>query len=137
MVDFNFSRLPWITFNWEDNWLAAKFNGTSGVPGAVETTVEQTCKNALKLLIKLFKVEIVLLPNNTASVAFLEPKYTFSDCIVVFGESIFTFSTAFKLIDFLELNKIWSKVVLNTNLPELIKICLPEYWSGDWGGFDG
>jgi hypothetical protein len=49
------------------------------VPGAVETTVEQTCKKALKLSIKLFKVEIVLLPNNNGSVAFLEPKYNFPD----------------------------------------------------------
>ena len=73
------------------------------VPGAVEVKVEQTSKNSFKLSIKLFKVDIVLSPNNTGSVAFLEPKYTFFDCIVIFGESIFTFSTAFKLIDFAEL----------------------------------
>ena len=59
--------------------MAATFKGTISVPGGVETKVEQVCKNALKLSIKLFKVEIVLLPNNTGSVAFLEPKYTFSD----------------------------------------------------------
>ena len=83
-VDFNFSRLPWIIFSWDDNWFAAKFNGTIGVPGAVETTVEQICKNAFKLLIKLFKVAIVLFPNNNGSVAFLEPKYNFPDCNPVF-----------------------------------------------------
>ena len=43
---------------------------------------------------------------NCGSVAFLEPKYNFPDCNVTVGASILTLSTAFKLTDFLELNKI-------------------------------
>jgi len=133
-LDFIESKLACNACKLEFNWVAAKFNCTKGVPEGVDTAVEHIVMKPERFVISWFNKDIVWLPNNNGSVAFLEPKYTFSDWITVDGVSILTLYTAFKFIDLLELNNIWSSFELNTNLPELTIICFPLYWFGIVGG---
>jgi hypothetical protein len=116
------------------NWVDTTFKGPNGVPGGVETNVLQIWANEERLEISWLSNSTVWLPNNKGSVAFLDPMYTFLDWNITVGVSILTPSIAFKLTVLLELNKIWSWVVLNTILPELMITCFPAYWLGDWGG---
>jgi hypothetical protein len=79
VLDFNFSRLPLISSSLLDNKLAGKDNVINGVPGAVDTTFSKEFKNPTILSSIDAKVAIVLSPNKTGSVAFLEPNNTLFD----------------------------------------------------------
>ena len=117
-----------------DIWPATIFKGPTGVPGGVETKVEQIVINDCKLTKSCSNKSTVLLPNNKGSVAFLEPNLIEGAFITKLAlVSKLNPLTALNPIVWAELNKIWSTVELNTNLPEFINICLPAYWSGDVG----
>jgi len=58
-------------------------------------------------------------PLSKGSVAFLSPKYIFSEAMYVSLASTLTVVGVFKLILLFEVSKISLDLALNTNLPEL------------------
>ena len=131
LISWRFCCKP---FNIVDICPATIFKGPKGVPGGVETNVEQIVINASKFTNNWFNKVTVLFPNNKGSVAFLEPN-------LIKGDPTIKFALVSKLNPLTELNPIvwaelsnkWSWVVLNTNRPEFRITCLPAYWSGDVG----
>jgi hypothetical protein len=79
VLDFNFSRLPLIAFNLVDRKNAGVDNATNGVPAPVDIIPFKESKNSTILSSIDVKVAIVLSPNKTGSVAFLEPNNTLFD----------------------------------------------------------
>ena len=137
MLDFIFSRLPLIAFNLVDRKNAGVDNATNGVPVPVDIIPFKESKNSTILSSIDAKVVIVLSPNKTDSVAFLEPNNILPDWIIVVGASILTDSIAFKFTDLIELKSKWSWFVFNIIRPELYINWGPLNLFISWGGLLG
>jgi hypothetical protein len=95
-----------------DIWPATIFKGPNGVPGGVETNVEQIVIKASKFTNSWFSKVTVLFPNNKGSVAFLEPNLIKGDpTIKVDCVSKLNPLTELNPIVWAELNNKWSWVV--------------------------
>jgi hypothetical protein len=106
--------------------------GAKGAPAGTPTWVDKAWVKEASWVNKVLNKVIVELPNKTGSVASLDPKNTLLEDKITFPVvSKLIDSTAFRLIDFLELNNKWSIVVLNTNLPDFKITCY-----GDWANRD-
>ena len=84
-MDFNDGKFCCNCVNVADNWADTIFNGANGVPGGVDTKVEQISENDFKLVISWLNKVTVWSPNNKGSVASLSPKYILSVWNTAFG----------------------------------------------------
>jgi len=110
--------------------------GSSLTPSGTPTWLDKFEVNVAKFSNNWNNNSTVVSPNNTGSVAFLEPKYNSLAWITKLEVSIFTLSRELKLMLFGELNNIWSVLLLNNSLSEFRTIWLPVYSWGDMGSVE-